>query len=92
MFCVIDREKNFTPVKSGFKTASQANNWAKKNLPKDEGSFINRGECERIDEEFCDTHFPKVPTVKLRTETPPVICGSISRKIKPEDIPRALLG
>ena len=36
MFCVIDKEKNFTPVKSGFKIASQANNWAKKNLPKDE--------------------------------------------------------
>jgi hypothetical protein len=36
MFCVIDKENNFTPVKSGFKTASQANNWAKKNLPKDE--------------------------------------------------------
>ena len=36
MFCVIDKEKNFTPVKSGFKTASQANSWAKKNLPKDE--------------------------------------------------------
>lgn len=35
MFCVVDREKDFTPVKSGFKTASQANNWAKKNLPKD---------------------------------------------------------
>jgi hypothetical protein len=36
MFCVIDKEKNFTPVKSGFKTSSQANNWAKKHLPKDE--------------------------------------------------------
>ena len=36
MFCVVDREKDFTPVKSGFKTASQANNWAKKNLPRDE--------------------------------------------------------
>ena len=36
MFCVVDRDNNFTPVKSGFKTASQANNWAKKNLPKDE--------------------------------------------------------
>jgi hypothetical protein len=36
MFCVVDREKNFTPVKSGFKTSSQANSWAKKNLPKDE--------------------------------------------------------
>lgn len=36
MFCVIDRDKNLTPVKSGFKTASQANNWAKKNLPRNE--------------------------------------------------------
>jgi hypothetical protein len=36
MFCVVDREKDFTPVKSGFKTSSQANSWAKKNLPKDE--------------------------------------------------------
>lgn len=36
MFCVIDKENNFTPVKSGFKTSSQANNWVKKNLPKDE--------------------------------------------------------
>lgn len=36
MFCIIDKEKNFTPVKSGFKTASQANNWAKKNLSKEE--------------------------------------------------------
>lgn len=39
MFCIIDREKNFTPVKSGFHTASQANSWAKKNLPKDEVKF-----------------------------------------------------
>ena len=36
MYCVVDREKGFAPVKSGFKTASQANNWAKKNLPKDD--------------------------------------------------------
>lgn len=36
MFCVIDREQHLTPVKSGFKTASQANNWANKNLPKGE--------------------------------------------------------
>ena len=36
MFCVIDREKNMTPIKSGFHTAAQANSWAKKNLPKDE--------------------------------------------------------
>ena len=35
MFCIIDREKSLTPIKSGFKSASQANNWAKKNLPKD---------------------------------------------------------
>lgn len=36
MFCIIDRERHLTPIKSGFKTSSQANNWAKKNLPKDE--------------------------------------------------------
>lgn len=36
MYCIVDREKNFTPVKSGFKTFAQANNWAKKHLPKDE--------------------------------------------------------
>lgn len=39
MFCIVDREKNFTPVKSGFKTASQANHWAKKNLPAEEVSL-----------------------------------------------------
>lgn len=36
MFCVVDREKGFAPVKSGFKTSSQANNWTKKNLPRDD--------------------------------------------------------
>lgn len=36
MFCIIDKEKSFTPIKSGFKSSSQANNWCKKNLPKDE--------------------------------------------------------
>jgi hypothetical protein len=36
MFCIIDKEKNFTPVKSGFKSAAQANNWAKKHLSKDD--------------------------------------------------------
>lgn len=35
MFLVVDQEKNFTPVKSGFKHFAQANNWAKKNLPED---------------------------------------------------------
>ena len=35
MFCIVDRDNNFNMVKSGFKTASQANNWAKKNLPKE---------------------------------------------------------
>jgi hypothetical protein len=35
MFCIVDKEKNFTPIKSGFKTFAQANNWAKKNLPKE---------------------------------------------------------
>ena len=34
MFCIVDREKNFAPVKSGFASGSQANNWAKKHLPK----------------------------------------------------------
>jgi hypothetical protein len=46
MFCIIDFEKNCIPIKSGFKTASKANNWAKKNLPKDEvhlfGEKVNR--------------------------------------------------
>lgn len=32
-FCIIDRENNMMPIKSGFHTAAQANNWAKKNLP-----------------------------------------------------------
>ena len=36
MFYIADREKGFAPVKSGFKTAAQANNWAKKHLPKEE--------------------------------------------------------
>ena len=36
MFRIIDMQNNMTPVKSGFKTSAQANNWAKKNLPKDE--------------------------------------------------------
>ncbi len=35
MFYVVDKGNGFSPVKSGFKTASQANNWAKKNLPED---------------------------------------------------------
>lgn len=42
MFCVIDKEKSFTPIKSGFKTASQANNWAKKASPKGRGVFMGR--------------------------------------------------
>lgn len=36
MFYIVDKDKGFARVKSGFKTASQANNWAKRNLPKDE--------------------------------------------------------
>lgn len=36
MFCIFDIEKNCKPIKSGFKKSSQANNWAKKNLPRDE--------------------------------------------------------
>lgn len=34
MFVVIDNQKSdmFSPIKSGFKTSSQANAWCKKNL------------------------------------------------------------
>lgn len=33
MFKIIDTEKSFLPVKSGFTTAAKAYDWAKKNLP-----------------------------------------------------------
>lgn len=36
MFYIADRLKDFSPVKAGFKSGAQANDWAKKNLPKDE--------------------------------------------------------
>ena len=36
MFCIIDAKNNMNPVKSGFKTYAQANNWAKRFLPVDE--------------------------------------------------------
>lgn len=36
MFQIIDRECNFSVIKSGFHTAAQANNWAKKHLPREE--------------------------------------------------------
>lgn len=35
MFKIMDKEKLFIPVKSGFPTAAKAFDWAKKNLPKD---------------------------------------------------------
>lgn len=35
MFKIMDSEKLFIPVKSGFPTASKAYNWACKNLSKD---------------------------------------------------------
>jgi hypothetical protein len=35
MFKIMDKQKLFIPVKSGFPTAAKAYNWAKKNLPKD---------------------------------------------------------
>ena len=35
MFKIMDSEKLFIPVKSGFPTAAKALDWAKKNLPKD---------------------------------------------------------
>ena len=36
MYKVIDKDNNHLPVKGGFKTAAAANNWCKKNLPKEE--------------------------------------------------------
>ena len=36
MFCIVDTKQSMAMIKSGFKTGSQANDWAKKNLPKDE--------------------------------------------------------
>ena len=33
MFKIMDTEKLFIPVKSGFPTAAKALDWAKKNLP-----------------------------------------------------------
>lgn len=36
MFCIVDTKQSMSVIKSGFKTASQANIWAKKNLPKEE--------------------------------------------------------
>ena len=33
MYKVMDKEKLFIPVKSGFPTAAKAYNWAKKHLP-----------------------------------------------------------
>ena len=33
MFCIVDTQNHCVPIKSGFHTASQANHWAKKNLP-----------------------------------------------------------
>lgn len=35
MFKIMDSEKLFIPVKSGFSTPDKAFAWAKKNLPKD---------------------------------------------------------
>ena len=36
MFCIVDTKQSMAIVKSGFITASQANRWAKKNLPSEE--------------------------------------------------------
>lgn len=43
MFCIVDTKQSHAVVKSGFKTASQANNWAKKNLPKEEVKLFKPG-------------------------------------------------
>ncbi len=43
MFCVVDAKQAMSIIKSGFKTSAQANNWAKKNLPKDEVKLWKSG-------------------------------------------------
>ncbi len=54
MFAVIDHKDSrgmLAPLKSGFKTAAQANNWCKKNLPKDEVHFW--GSKDYINKRYC---------------------------------------
>lgn len=53
MFQIIDKFNHHLPVKSGFKTASQALNWAKKNL--EQGSCAAWGDCS-----FGDRYFIKM--------------------------------
>lgn len=43
MFYIVDTKQSHTVIKSGFKTASQANNWAKKNLPREEVKLWKSG-------------------------------------------------
>ena len=45
MYKIMDKQKLFIPVKSGFSTASKALNWAKKNLPKESCGAWNNNSC-----------------------------------------------
>jgi hypothetical protein len=47
MFKIIDSKDNFKPVKSRFKSASQALDWAKKNLSEECNPFGNLGYYDR---------------------------------------------
>ena len=47
MFKIIDSENAFRPVKSGFKTHSQALDWAKKNLSESCRPFGQKGIHDR---------------------------------------------
>ena len=47
MFKIIDSKNDFKPVKSRFKTQSQALDWAKKNLPEECHPFGNFGLYDR---------------------------------------------
>lgn len=58
MFCVVDSKESMAIIKSGFKTSAQANNWAKKNLPKEEVHLWKPG--YRPDDYFRFRYFIKM--------------------------------
>lgn len=47
MYKIIDAKNDFKPVKSGFKSASKALEWAKKNLPNECSPWGNSGYYDR---------------------------------------------
>lgn len=58
MFCIVDTRRSHAVIKSGFKTSSQANNWAKKNLPKEEVKLWKPG--HRCEDYFIFRYFIKM--------------------------------